>query len=350
MTGSVGLDIGGAHLKACLIRKGNVLNLIKVDLFKTPVWESRDTVVSVLNKIKTEWLLENDIQINVTMSAEMADCFTNRMDGVRKVLSIIRRVFGSTKLMIYSIKGLREPVIPLNKYKEIASANWHVTAVTLSKIKGTCILVDIGSTTTDIVPIKTGRVLSCSSSNDFLRLQRGELVYLGVSRTCLSSIRRQLFFRSNLTNVMRENFASTADLFRLTEKFNPKYDLYPTCDGKNKTLLATKRRLARIIGLDANDTFGDELYVLANQIKLAFIFDIVENLKRVKSRYEIKTNIPIVITGSGKFLARELEKQLECEIINLSDLFSDLVRIPKSKRDNVDCCATAFSLAMSAFL
>ena len=38
MTSSIGLDIGGAHLKACLIRDDTSLKLSKVDLFKTPIW------------------------------------------------------------------------------------------------------------------------------------------------------------------------------------------------------------------------------------------------------------------------------------------------------------------------
>ena len=83
-----------------------------------------------------------------------------------------------------------------------------------------------------------------------------------------------------MTNIIRENFASTADLFRLTKQLNPKYDLYPTFDGKNKTRLATRQRLARIIGLDIHDVTIEELNALAQQIKQIFVSEIIENLKK----------------------------------------------------------------------
>ena len=65
MTSSIGLDIGGAHLKACLIRNDTSLKLSKVDLFKTPIWESQNTLVSTLKEIEKKWSIEEDIQINI---------------------------------------------------------------------------------------------------------------------------------------------------------------------------------------------------------------------------------------------------------------------------------------------
>ena len=78
MTSSIGLDIGGAHLKACLIRKDTLLKLSKVDLFKTPIWESQNALMSTLKEIKKRWSIEEDVQINTTMTAEMTDCFRDR--------------------------------------------------------------------------------------------------------------------------------------------------------------------------------------------------------------------------------------------------------------------------------
>ena len=350
MASSIGLDIGGAHLKACLIRNDTFLKLGKIAMFKTPIWESQNTLVSTLKEIEQKWVIDKDIQINITMTAELADCFRDRREGVQKILSIVKSTFSYGKLKIYSANGLKDFVIPFKNYKQIASANWHTTAGTLSKIERNCFLIDIGSTTTDIIPIQLGKILSPQFSTDFMRLQRGELLYLGVSRTSLSSIKRQLLFRSKMTNVIRENFASTADLFRLTKQLNPKYDLYPTFDGKNKTMLATRRRLARIIGLDTHDVTVEELNALAQQIKQIFVSEIIENLKKVDLQYNMSSRTPIIVTGSGKFLAMEIQNQLKCQTKIYSDLFSDRVKIPRSKIDDVDSCATAFSLAISTYL
>ena len=107
MTSSIGLDIGGAHLKACLIRNDTSLKLSKVDLFKTPIWESQNALVSTLKEIEKRWSIEEDIQINTTMTAEMTDCFRDRREGVQKILSIIKNIFSCEKLKIYSTNGLK---------------------------------------------------------------------------------------------------------------------------------------------------------------------------------------------------------------------------------------------------
>ena len=78
MNSSIGLDIGGAHLKACLIKNNKTLKLSKADLFKTPIWESQNTLVSTLQEIEKKWAMGEDIQINIAMTAEMTDCFKDR--------------------------------------------------------------------------------------------------------------------------------------------------------------------------------------------------------------------------------------------------------------------------------
>ena len=93
MISSIGLDIGGAHLKACLIRNDTFIKLSKVDLFKTPIWESQNTLVSTLKEIEKKWAMGKDIQINITMTAEMTDCFRDRREGVQKILSIDQKHF-----------------------------------------------------------------------------------------------------------------------------------------------------------------------------------------------------------------------------------------------------------------
>ena len=98
MNSSIGLDIGGAHLKACLIRNNTFLKLSKVELFKTPVWESQNTLISTLKEIEKKWAMIEDVQINIAMTAEMTDCFKDRREGVRKILSIINKTFSFEKL------------------------------------------------------------------------------------------------------------------------------------------------------------------------------------------------------------------------------------------------------------
>src|SRR6185503_8193489 len=64
----------------------------------------------------------------------------------------------------------------------VAAANWAATAHLVAKTTPTCVLIDIGSTTTDIIPIIDGRV-AVSGRTDPDRLASGELVYTGALRT-----------------------------------------------------------------------------------------------------------------------------------------------------------------------
>jgi len=71
--------------------------------------------------------------------------------------------------------------------------NWHATASFISNFFPNCILVDIGSTTTDIIPIKNKEIISKGVS-DYQRLKSNELVYLGVLRTPIQAVEKKKKF------------------------------------------------------------------------------------------------------------------------------------------------------------
>ena len=69
----------------------------------------------------------------------------------------------------------------------LAAANWIATAPLAAHIYPDCVLIDIGSTTTDIIPIKNGK--ECARGRtDLERLGTGELVYTGALRTNVATI------------------------------------------------------------------------------------------------------------------------------------------------------------------
>ena len=94
---------------------------------------------------------------------------------------------------------------------DVAAANWVATALAVAEAHPDALLIDVGSTTADIVPIVAGRV-AATGHNDLERLQAGELVYTGVLRTNLAAIAPRVPVRGGWCPVSSEYFAISADV------------------------------------------------------------------------------------------------------------------------------------------
>src|SRR5947208_2344005 len=76
------------------------------------------------------------------------------------------------------------PDVARRQWLRTAAANWLATAVWAGRFapEGAALLIDAGSTTTDIVPLWNGRPMPLGLT-DPDRLRTGELVYTGARRT-----------------------------------------------------------------------------------------------------------------------------------------------------------------------
>jgi len=75
----VGWDIGGAHVKACLLRDGEVLDVAQ---WACPLWQGMDRLDAVLQSAWQRWSAMAHARHAVTMTGEMVDLFAHREDGV----------------------------------------------------------------------------------------------------------------------------------------------------------------------------------------------------------------------------------------------------------------------------
>src|SRR5438552_12194660 len=92
-----------------------------------------------------------------------------------------------------------------------AAANWLALAAYAGRFAptGTALLVDVGSTTTDLVPLLGGAPVPCGNT-DAERLLHRELVYTGVRRTPLCALLGE--------TGAAELFATTLDAYLLLEE------------------------------------------------------------------------------------------------------------------------------------
>jgi (4-(4-[2-(gamma-L-glutamylamino)ethyl]phenoxymethyl)furan-2-yl)methanamine synthase len=338
----MGWDIGGAHIKAVLLNSEGVI--VNATQLACPLWLGIDKLeLAVLEMLSKVHLSLSQISHAVTMTGELADVFANRHDGVIQISKLMTKLLGS-EVLFYRIHSNADAdtFIKFNQVPEsttvIASANWHASATLLAQYYSSALLVDIGSTTTDIIQIEGGKVINIAMT-DAMRMQRDMLVYTGVVRTPLMALTQKLVLDGQETNVAAEYFATMADVYRLTEELPDGVDMADTADGAPKTIIASARRLARMIGCDVEDKPLATWQAVArtcrdkqlNQIKSA----IVKHLEK---------DTVIVGTGAGAFLVEVLSEMLHHPYERFSSIMN------KEAGQDLDTCLPAYAVAKLAFL
>ena len=301
----VGWDIGGAHAKACLMVQGRIVDVAQ---WACPLWQGLDHLERALADAQARWPQMAGVHHALTMTGEMVDLFAHREEGVQRIAALVAQRLGAVQCYAGD-DGWVDVVDAGRQWAQIASANWLATArhaarpLRNSAAEG--VLVDIGSTTCDLIAFRGGRVLT-SARSDVDRLATGELVYHGVVRTPLCALGPRIGFGGRMLNVMNEFFATTADVYRLTGELNPAHDLYPPADGGAKDLEATRRRLARMIGLDARDATPADWLQMAHAWRAAQVAELGSQLRRVALLHGLGDEALVVSAGCGDFLVADV--------------------------------------------
>jgi probable H4MPT-linked C1 transfer pathway protein len=228
-------------------------------------------------------------------------------------------------------------------WRHVASANWLATARWIATRVENVVLIDIGSTTTDIIPIVGGEVAAFAAS-DAGRLSTGELVYQGVVRTPLCGVAHRIEFAGASVNVMNEWFATTADIYRLTGELDPSYDAHPSADQGPKTQSASRVRLARMIGRDAHEATDIEWLGFAQRWRALQLREIGANLARVIAAHPRLAAAPLVGAGCGRFLVTALAREEARGYID----FGALAGVPDSCEGWAATCAPSVAVALLA--
>lgn len=304
----LGWDVGGAHLKACLLERGQVVDVAQ---WACPLWQGLQHLDAALAQARARWPGALASPHAVTMTGEMTDLFASRADGVQRLTNALKTALIGP-VHVYAgpaDQGRQAAWAPPHeagaRWAEIASANWMATAQHAAAVVGEGVLVDIGSTTTDLVALHGGQVHSRSRS-DRDRLASGELVYQGAVRTPLCALAQRVHLQGQALNVMNEFFASTADVYRLTGELAPEHDLHPAADNADKGPEATRRRLARMVGCELADAADADWEALAREWRNAQVGLVVASLQRVLADAEPQADPVVVSAGCGDFLVPDV--------------------------------------------
>jgi probable H4MPT-linked C1 transfer pathway protein len=190
---------------------------------------------------------------------------------------------------------------------DVAAANWVATALAVADAHPDALLIDIGGTTADIVPIAAGRV-AASGYTDLERLLAGELVYTGVMRTNLAAIAPRVPVRGAWCPVSSECFAISADVHLLLGHLTPDAYDCPTPDGRPATVAFARERIARLVCADVEQLDAGEVDAIAAFLYGEQLRQLEEAARRVQGR--LPPQAPVVVVGSGAYLGREVAARL----------------------------------------
>lgn len=302
----LGLDLGGAHLKAALVLAGRIVAVRQVPC---RLWEGLGRLEEAFTGALAGWPAAGLVAL--TMTGELADLFADRASGVVALIRAVRARLPDAPLRVWAGRaGFLGPEAAAARPQEVASANWLATASLLAGTLPAGLLVDIGSTTTDLVPFRAGRVEAAGSS-DAERLDAGELVYQGVTRTAVMAIARRAPVGGRWRPLMNELFATAADLWRLLGRLDETHDQHPAADGGPKTPAGSARRLARMVGQDLGEDDMAAWRALAAWLAEAQLRRIADGLHQVLSRAALPAEAPLVGAGCGRWLVAELARRAD---------------------------------------
>lgn len=326
------LDIGGANLKAA---DGDGFNVSEA----FPLWEKPDQLAEALRTIIA--LVPKVDHIAATMTGELADCFATKTEGVQAILNALEEAADRRHTRVYLTSGMlvamgiarRQPLLA-------AASNWHALARFAGRYapQGAGMLIDIGSTTTDIIPLSDGMPTTIGRT-DTNRLLNGELVYTGVERTPLCTLINATPFRGRKCPLAAEVFATTWDVYLTLDDLPDEPLNSNTADRRPATKEAARDRMARSICADRETFTEADARAMAEAASEKQVARIVSALKHVIDRLP-ESPSTIVLSGRGEFLGRRAVDALGLcpEIVSLSqELGAELSR-----------CAAAHALAVLA--
>ncbi len=296
------LDIGGANLK---VADGK--GFAESRFFA--MWREAGRLSAELRSLIAE--SPPCDHLAVTMTGELADCYASKAEGVAAILDAVIEAADARHTRVYLGDGrLVTPQIARQQPKLAAAANWHALARFCGRFapRDTALLIDIGSTTTDLVPLHDGRPTT-NAASDTARLLSGELVYTGVVRSPVAAVAQEAPYRGERCAIAQELFATMLDVYLLLEDIPEDSTNRHTADRRPAVKSAAHLRLARMLCADAEEFTHRDALDFAQALAAAQEAAVTAAAGRVLARLP-KPPETVILSGQGEFLARRVLSRL----------------------------------------
>jgi probable H4MPT-linked C1 transfer pathway protein len=321
----LGWDIGGVNTKAAWVVAGTGAHPA-VTARCLPYELQRDPRALAANLIRLGHDLRQDRRgpHAVTMTAELSQAFRTKREGVSFVLDALEEAFPEDDLRIYAVSGEFLPppqarVRPL----EVGASNWAATARLVGRWVPDCILVDIGTTSTDIIPIVAGEPKAIGRT-DPERLLSGELVYTGALRTPVEAVANQVPLWGGQAGASADGFALIGDAHLWLGRLRPEDYTVPSPDGRPASREFAGERLARVVCADREMLDQTAVDGIAAALAEAQLARVTSALKQVLARQSAVECA--VVTGLGDFIAAEAARRTGLRVVALSEYMGEAAR------------------------
>ena len=307
----LGIDIGGAHIKiVCLNIKKEVCY---VGYKQCPLWKGIENLKREIKFINSLITNKNN-KCCITMTGELCDIFKNRRSGAKEIIKVCKLI--NCRKFYYT--KLDEMFTSRPKFDEIISMNWHSIGKLSEKKVKNAILIDFGSTTTDLICIKNGQ-MKYESSDDFGRINNSELLYTGFMRTPLFAITPYINYIKKRIKLIPENFSNTSDIYRIKKEIKKNFDIDNTLDNRSKTLESSMQRVSRSLGFDFKKEDQRLIKKISEEISNIQLKEIAKKIFEMMKTYGLKKNTSIIISGIGQDVLINFLKSRKKTVLSLAN-------------------------------
>ncbi len=325
---AIGLDIGGANLKIA-DTQGHTHSQ------PFPLWKFPKLLGQQLVRLRQEFFdryhassfsnCTTELPVGVTMTGELCDCFASKAQGVCDIVAATEWAWGDCQPRYYQTSGNWVDAGTASRdWSLTAASNWHALARFVARLlpQQSGVLLDIGSTTTDLIPIANGQPATVGKT-DFTRTLHGELLYTGIVRSPVCAVAHEVQMAGRMLSPAHECFANMLDVYLLTGAIDESADCTQTLDGQPATRAAAQRRLARMWGAEPDELPTDQWLAIAQQIRQSQFNLIRKTLLQLLDR-QPATPSAWMVSGQGDWLAAEVARSIAPQIplIYLSKHFS----------------------------
>jgi probable H4MPT-linked C1 transfer pathway protein len=323
-TGIVGWDIGGVNTKAALVSlETDAPSLTRA--LSQPLEMERDSALLLPTLGRIAAALGGPPALHaVTMTAELSQAFRTKREGVGFVLETLGQAFPGQSVKVYTVEGrFLDPADARERPLEVGGANWAATARFVGREEPDCLLVDIGSTSTDIIPIVGGEPATLGRT-DPERLLSGELVYTGALRTPVETVARTVPLWGGHCPLAAERFALMGDVYLWVGALDSADYIFTPPDGRPATREFAGERLARAVCADGEMLDEAAVGTIARALAEAQLEGVMSAMHRVLARHARLHRA--VVAGLGDFIAAEAARRSGLELIPLGERLGDAAR------------------------